>query len=100
MDVTIKTEGNKHFVTLNGRLDTTNIQQFTEDIAPLMSGEIANIEIDCSGMSYTSSQGLRSFLTLQKSAESRGGSVVMTKMQPNVKQVFDITGFSNIFKII
>ena len=100
MDVTVKNEGSVCFVTLNGRLDTTNVQRFNEDMIPVMNSEVKEIELDCAGMSYTSSQGLRSFLTLQKKIESKGAKMVLKNMQPNVKQVFDITGFSNIFKII
>jgi len=51
-------------------------------------------------MEYTSSQGLRMFLMLQKSVTARKGNLVMRNMKPNVKEVFDITGFSNIIRII
>jgi anti-anti-sigma factor len=50
-------------------------------------------------MTYTSSQGLRVFLLLQKSLMSRNGKMVLRKMNPRVKEVFDITGFSNIITI-
>ena len=66
MDVTIKKEGTKTMVTLQGRLDTTNADLFQQDIAELMQDEHPNIEFDCTDMEYTSSQGLRLFLMLQK----------------------------------
>ena len=100
MDVTINTQENKTLVVLNGRLDTTNADQFQEDIASLMEGDKPDIDIDCTGMSYTSSQGLRLFLMLQKSVLARGGKMVMRNINPQVKEVFDITGFSNIITII
>jgi len=100
MQVTIANEGGKSLVTLNGRLDTTNADQFQSDIAVLMEGEKPEIEIDCTDMEYTSSQGLRMFLMLQKSVSARGGHLVMMNMKPQVKEVFDITGFSNIIKIV
>jgi len=100
MEVTINREANKFNVVLNGRLDTTNADQFQKDIAILMEGEKPEIIIDCTNMEYTSSQGLRMFLMLQKSVTVRGGSLVMKDMKPQVKEVFDITGFSNIIKII
>lgn len=85
---------------IKGRLDTTNVEQFQSDIDPLMKCEHPNIEIDCAELEYTSSQGLRSFLSLQKSVNQRGGTMLMKNMHPQVKEVFDITGFSNIIKII
>lgn len=99
MDVVIKKEGAQTLVTLDGRLDTTNADKFQQDILPLMQDENPDIVLDCTGMEYTSSQGLRLFLMLQKSVSSKGGKMVMTNMRSQVKEVFDITGFSNIIKI-
>ena len=39
MNVTINQEENKFNVVLEGRLDTTNADQFQKDIEPLMTGE-------------------------------------------------------------
>lgn len=86
-------------VTLQGRLDTTNADLFQQDIAELMQDEHPNIEFDCTDMEYTSSQGLRLFLMLQKRVNAKKGCLVLRHMRPQVKEVFDITGFSNIFKI-
>ncbi len=99
MEVKVTNENNKTCIKISGRLDTTTAPQFQEVIKPLMEGEKADIEIDCSEMDYTSSLGLRSFLMLQKSVNAKGGSLVLTGMQPNVREVFDITGFSQIIKI-
>ncbi len=100
MNVTINTDGPKTLVTLNGRLDTTNVAQFQQDIDPLLKLEQPDIDIDCTDMEYTSSQGLRMFLILQKSVTANKGKMVMRNMKPQVKEVFDITGFSNIITIL
>ena len=100
MDIKITQQENKTFVVLNGKIDTSNANQFQQDMTPLMEGENPDIEIDCTDMSYTSSQGLRIFLMLQKSVMARGGKMVMRNMNPQVKEVFDITGFSNIITIL
>ena len=100
MNVTLNYDGTRTIVILDGRLDTTNVEQFQKDIAPLLEGDKPDIEIDCTGMTYTSSQGLRQFLMLQKSVSSRNGHLVMKNMAPQVKEVFDITGFSHIITII
>lgn len=100
MDIAINKQGEKTIVTLDGRIDSTNADKFQQDIAPLMEGTNADIDIDCTNMTYTSSQGLRVFLLLQKSVMAHGGKMVMRNMNPRVKEVFDITGFSNIITII
>lgn len=99
MNITINTQDSKTFVILDGRIDTTNANQFQQDITPLMQLQNPDIEIDCSQMTYTSSQGLRIFLMLQKSVTANNGKMVLKNMPPQVKEVFDITGFSNIITI-
>jgi len=100
MEVTVNLENNKANVKITGRLDTTTAPQFQDAIKPLVEGEKIAIEIDCSEMDYTSSLGLRSFLMLQKSVNAKGGSMVLTGMQAKVREVFDITGFSSIIRIL
>lgn len=100
MDIKITKEGTKTFAVLSGRLDTTNAAQFQIDIQSLMDDTEPDIEFDCTDMEYTSSQGLRLFLMLQKNVNAHKGQMVMKNMKPQVKEVFDITGFSNIIKII
>ena len=51
-------------------------------------------------MEYTSSQGLRMFLMLQKNVSARGAKLTLRNMRPHVKEVFDITGFSHIITIV
>lgn len=100
MNVTINQEENKYNVVLEGRLDTTNADQFQKDITPLMQSGKSEIILDCTDMEYTSSQGLRMFLMLQKYVNQQGGIMEMRNMRPQVKEVFDITGFSSIIKIV
>ena len=54
MNVTLNNDGGKTLVVLDGRLDTTNVEQFQKDIAPLMEGEKPDIEIDCTNSTMTS----------------------------------------------
>ena len=100
MEVQIINEEGKTRVVLDGRLDTTNADRFQQEVKPRMELDNPDIDIDCSGMSYTSSQGLRIFLMLQKSVIAHKGKMVMRNMNPQVKEVFDITGFSNIITIL
>ena len=68
MQVSISSHDNQTVVTLTGRVDTTNAEQFLQDISPLMEGDNPDIVVDCSGMDYTSSQGLRVFLCSKKAS--------------------------------
>lgn len=99
MNVQIEQNENECMAILSGRIDTTNVEQFQHDVEPLMTTTASHIVLDCTEMEYTSSQGLRVILMLQKSATARGAKLVLRHMQPQVREVFDITGFSNIICI-
>ena len=100
MDIKINKEDNKTFVVIDGRIDTTTVEEFQQAANALMEEENPDIDIDCTALSYTSSQGLRTFLMLQKSVMKHGGKMVLRNKNPQVKEVFDITGFSNIITIV
>lgn len=100
MDINITNNGNVFDVILSGRIDTTNADDFQQQLMKVAEVDRAEVTIDCSALDYTSSQGLRVFLMLQKAVSARGGKLTLSKMQSQVKEVFDITGFSSIIKIV
>ena len=55
--------------------------------------------IDCSALEFISSAGLRSLLLAVKKMKAAGGVIGLAALQPNVKEVFDISGFSALFTI-
>ena len=99
MKVSINKEGGRTFAAVEGRIDTTNAEDFQKEISVITEDAQPDIEIDCSALEYTSSQGLRVFLMLQKAVSAKKGTMALINMQPQVKEVFDITGFSNIIEI-
>ncbi|MCF0243501.1 MAG: STAS domain-containing protein [Bacteroidaceae bacterium] len=97
----ITKQENLTIITLNGRLDTPSTPEVEEKVFPLMKDEtVREVRIDCSELAYISSSGLRIFITLQKHFMKIGGKLVIANITPSVKSVFDMTGFSNIFKIV
>lgn len=99
MNAIITTNADKASVTLNGRLDTTNVPEFEKQIVGLYDPSILSIEMDCTDFTYISSSGLRTLLTLQKSMTARGGALVLLNMRDEIREIFDMTGFSAIFSI-
>ena len=50
-------------------------------------------------MDYISSAGLRVFLSAHKNIAMKGGEFSIRNLSPQVKSVFDMTGFSKILNI-
>ena len=97
MDINI-INGDKITVELIGRLDTSSVEDFNEEIAEIISDD-NDVVFDCKELEYISSSGLRSFLNAHKQLKALGGSLEVMNIQPAVKSVFDLTGFSVILKI-
>lgn len=97
MNLEIKNNGEQIVATIVGRLDTAASAKFATDMQPLLDNADKAIVLDCSAMEFISSSGLRLFLTLRKATIAQGGSVTISGVNDNVKQVFTITGFYSLF---
>lgn len=86
-------------LAIEGRLDTANAQEFNNVILSLLEDLHPNIIINCEGMTYISSSGLRCFITLQKGVSSHNGNLAIEAMKPEIKKIFDLTGCSPLFTI-
>lgn len=98
MEIKINSTENELLIKLEGRIDTTNSADFEKGIAPVLQSDMKNVVIDCEDLSYISSSGLRQFLILQKTAIAKKGNLKIRKMCAEVKSVFDMTGFTILFK--
>lgn len=82
---------------LQGRLDTAASADFARDMQPLMDNADKHIVLDCQGLEFIASSGLRLFLSLRKQTIANGGDVTIKNVSAEVKQVFTITGFFSLF---
>lgn len=99
MEVHLREEGSETVIELIGRLDTTTSPQFEQAIEPILKGEALKVKVDCSRLDYVSSSGLRLFLMLQKNIKAKKGSLRLCGLNPAIREVFNVTGFSAIFRI-
>lgn len=86
-------------IEVNGRLDTSSYSQLEEKINEVMNAHEKNIVIDLENMEYVSSSGLRVFLMTLKRMKAVGGKFHLCNLRTNVKEIFEIAGFSSIFSI-
>ena len=98
MELTIKqTDEATYTGILNGRLDTAAANQFSLDMQTLMDNADKHIVLDCSGLEFISSSGLRLLLMLRKQTIAKGGDITIKNISQEVKNVFTITGFFSLF---
>lgn len=99
MNTTIKEQDGNLVAYFQGRLDTAATPQTEKDLAPLSNCEGKNIILDCSELEYISSSGLRLFLNVLKNAKAVGSHVYVSNMSANIRSVFTMTGFLNLFEL-
>ena len=93
-----KQEGTKLTVALEGRIDTLTAPQLETELAPLLDG-VTDLVVDIAHVAYISSAGLRVLLSTHKKMLSVGGALTIANAAPAVREVFDITGFSDILTL-
>lgn len=99
MKTTIKEEGDKIIVGLEGDLDTAAAQETEKEFQKLHEVKNKDITLECKDLNYISSSGLRLFLALLKSCKPNGNNLTLENLNDNIKKVFTMTGFSTLFDI-
>lgn len=97
MTIEQKKEGTALTVTLTGRLDTTTAPELEKALQESLPG-VESLAFVLDGLEYISSAGLRVLLSAQK-VMNRQGKMVVRGANETIREVFDITGFSDIMTI-
>jgi anti-sigma B factor antagonist len=90
--------GDTRTIELLGRLDTLTAPEFEEPLSQACK-QWQKTVINCAALDYVSSAGLRVLLAGQKLADQYEHSLALTNVSTDVREVFDITGFSRILTI-
>lgn len=83
---------------LEGRLDTAASPETEKAMQPLFDCENKDIILDCTKLDYISSSGLRIFLMVLKNTKPKGCHVYIQGLNDDLRQVFAMTGFTNLFE--
>lgn len=96
MEYDVKKDGDTITYVLHGRLDLNTSPQF---LAAMNLNGAKNLVFDLADVDYIFSAGLRVFLQAQKEINAKQGSMKIINTQSQVKEIFDIVGFSSIMDI-
>ena len=99
MEVKIERGNGEVTAYLSGRLDTPASLEIAPQMNVLTEDAAVTVILDCTELSYISSSGLRIFITLRKAAASKGGKVIVRNITNEIRSVFMMTGFLNLFEI-
>ena len=100
MKTTFKEEDKQFVMYFEGRLDTAAAPQTERDVQPLNECAGHDIILDCTKLEYISSSGLRIFLAILKNSKIKGSKVFIRGLNDDLRQVFAMTGFTNLFEFL
>lgn len=87
-------------VVLRGEINSASAPQLDQALAGcLAGGSPPRWLLDLGGLAFTSSAGLRLFLSYAKKIKTAGGVLVFCSVQPAVHEVLEVSGFTQILTI-
>ena len=89
--------GSELTIRMEGRLDTTTSPVLESEMKSSLDG-VEKLVLDLKDLQYISSAGLRVLLSAQKTM-NRQGSMIVRNASADIKEIFDVTGFSDILTI-
>jgi anti-sigma B factor antagonist len=91
--------GNATVVHVAGYLDAHTFEQLEETISQLFGQNAYKIIVDLSKVEYISSAGAGVFIGALSEAQENGGNIVLLKPTDSVRDVFDLLGLTQIFRV-
>ncbi len=85
---------------MQGRFTFTDNETFRQMLDELTKPGISQIILDVAGIDYIDSAALGMFLLLRDAASKKHISVTLKSPQGQVKKIFDVSRFDQLFKII
>ena len=83
-------------LSLAGRLDSAGAVVLMGHISANIGRGAVRVVLDCEGMSYVNSAGLRSLLIGAKACRQEGGALVIAALAPQCRSVMAMSGFLSV----
>ena len=99
MDIKKSIEGNKATLVLGGKL-TVQTSPDLSDVVDKLPESVCDVDVDLTNMTYVASAGLRVLVAIDKLTVARGGTMRVLHPCPDVMEVLEMTGLSEVFTIV
>ncbi|MXY46450.1 MAG: STAS domain-containing protein [Chloroflexi bacterium] len=99
MKVNIEREGNTLVAMVEDRVDGTNAGEFQQALEADISENDRIVILDCEGLSYISSAGLRVVLLTARALQKQNSKFAICSLSEQIREVFEISGFDKIIPV-
>ncbi len=96
MNIGEEKAGSALVVSIEGRVDGLTAPDLEKRISEAVERGDVRVLLDCGGMEYVSSAGLRAFLTSARKCQQSGGRLMICALRPDCKSVVEAGGFDTI----
>ncbi|HMH19047.1 MAG TPA: anti-sigma factor antagonist [Burkholderiales bacterium] len=86
-------------IGISGRFDSTVAREVRERLSQLIGSGAHRMLLDLHGLEYISSAGFWSLLAIGREIETRQGRLALYGVGDEVKRLFDLGGFTGLFRI-
>lgn len=86
-------------VAISGSVDGLSADTLESTLREHVEAGHTRMVADLGEVEYTSSAGLRALLATVKEARRRGGDLRLASLQPNVRKILELSGFTSILKV-
>ena len=97
MEVNFIKHGANAELKFNGYIDATNAADMVKILLDV-AGQFDNLQLDMGKLEYVSSAGLRAFKHAYMELHRKGGVLSAKNVSKSVLEVFELTGFTRLFK--
>ena len=98
MKTTIEELNGKLIATLEGEMDTAAALEAEQVLQPLYKSDGRDIVIECEGLEYIASSGLRILLNIYKHTRKNGHRAIIRNLQEDVEEVLRTGGFLQLYE--
>ncbi len=98
IEISHTSEGSQATVAVGGFLNANTAPELEAKMGEIMDG-CSSVVFDFSQLEYISSAGLRVLMGAYKRAAAAGGTISITGTSEEVREVFEITGFTDLFDV-
>jgi anti-anti-sigma factor len=99
MEIIIEQQGRVTIVKVTGFVDAVTASTLAEALAGQLQAGNSCLVVDLDQLEYMSSAGLRVLLGTLKDARRQGGDLRVANAKGEVRQILDMSGFTNVAPI-
>ncbi len=85
--------------SLSGEIDAATSEDFYAVVSAAYEHDKKNLVFDCAALTFIDSTTLGTFVKILKKVKTDGNNMVLEKVRPNVKKLFDICALNTIMEI-